>query len=491
MNTARPVSFFSTLSKRLGIPGYRILGALFAFGPGFGFSPCAQSEYEIPSWTVDGGGDESEGGRFGLSGTIGQPDAGTTMSGRYVLDGGFWERSPEGVAPSRTPTPTAVSTPTPTFTALPSDCDSGYYVLDSMGGRHPVGSPPSITGPVFFGWDIARDMERASCRIGGATVEDLVLLDGYGATHFVANASCNLMQDFYFYDRMEEFPQGRAVDMEISADRKGVWVLTDYGGIYRAGSAQPESEPSLIPGTVIENLFGFDIPIDPNLRVDGFPNPGGASLRAVSLVVIDSDSDNQPEGFIVLDSQGGRRHLKPDGTDFAADSFPGAAPNSPNLLLDPDAYAWPLFSGLDIARDMELHPSQQGAVILDGWGGVHPVPVNIESNPVYFATNRISNLDNTPRYMVGMPYITMGFDDPITEVEEDARDVFGSDAASIFKDLEFSSCDAGFYVLDRFGAVFAFGTAREDAASILPRFEGAPYFFPLLLAQDMEVFVNN
>jgi hypothetical protein len=159
--------------------------------------------------------------------------------------------------------------------------------------------------------------------------------------------------------------------------------------------------------------------------------------------------------------------------------------------LDPDAYAWPLFSGLDIARDMELHPSQQGAVILDGWGGVHPVPVNIESNPVYFATNRISNLDNTPRYMVGMPYITMGFDDPITEVEEDARDVFGSDAASIFKDLEFSSCDAGFYVLDRFGAVFAFGTAREDAASILPRFEGAPYFFPLLLAQDMEVFVNN
>ena len=212
---------------------------------------------------------------------------------------------------------------------------------------------------------------------------------------------------------------------------------------------------------------------------------------AVALVVIHSDSDNQPEGFIVLDSQGGRRHLKPDGTDFAAGSFPGASPNSPHLLLDPAGYAWPFFAGLDISRDMELHSSQEGVVILDRWGGVHPVPVSVETNPVYFATNRISNLSDTPRYMVGMPYVTTGFDDPTTEIKEDDSAVFGSDAASIFKDLEFSSCDGGFYVLDRFGGVFAFGAAREDESSVTPRFEGAPYFFPFPFAEDMEVFENR
>jgi len=42
------------------------------------------------SWsTIDGGG-ASTGGRFALSGTVGQPDAGTLTGGSFKLEGGFW-----------------------------------------------------------------------------------------------------------------------------------------------------------------------------------------------------------------------------------------------------------------------------------------------------------------------------------------------------------------------------------------------------------------
>ena len=57
----------------------------FAIGPSGGM-------YSIPWSTIDGGGViNSSGGSFTLSGTIGQPDAGATMTGgSFSLTGGFW-----------------------------------------------------------------------------------------------------------------------------------------------------------------------------------------------------------------------------------------------------------------------------------------------------------------------------------------------------------------------------------------------------------------
>ena len=46
--------------------------------------------YEVDWHTIDGGGGTSSGGAFTLSGTIGQPDAGTMAGGDYRLEGGFW-----------------------------------------------------------------------------------------------------------------------------------------------------------------------------------------------------------------------------------------------------------------------------------------------------------------------------------------------------------------------------------------------------------------
>jgi hypothetical protein len=46
--------------------------------------------YEIPKWTVDGGGSASSGGEFWLVGTAGQPDAGILSGGDFDLVGGLW-----------------------------------------------------------------------------------------------------------------------------------------------------------------------------------------------------------------------------------------------------------------------------------------------------------------------------------------------------------------------------------------------------------------
>ena len=47
--------------------------------------------YSIHWFTIDGGGGTSTGGAYQVSGTIGQPDAGPTMSGgSFSVEGGFW-----------------------------------------------------------------------------------------------------------------------------------------------------------------------------------------------------------------------------------------------------------------------------------------------------------------------------------------------------------------------------------------------------------------
>ncbi|MBI5386534.1 MAG: hypothetical protein HZA90_17835 [Verrucomicrobia bacterium] len=49
----------------------------------------AQS-YSVDWFTIDDGGGASTGGVYSLSGTIGQPDAGTMSGGNFTLEGGFW-----------------------------------------------------------------------------------------------------------------------------------------------------------------------------------------------------------------------------------------------------------------------------------------------------------------------------------------------------------------------------------------------------------------
>jgi hypothetical protein len=60
-------------------------------GKGIKAAPDSPTDvWSIPWWTVDNGGGTSQGGPFVLSGTAGQPDAGSSSGGSYIVKGGFW-----------------------------------------------------------------------------------------------------------------------------------------------------------------------------------------------------------------------------------------------------------------------------------------------------------------------------------------------------------------------------------------------------------------
>ena len=71
---------------RTGVAALAILLATLLYQP----STCS-AQYAIDWHTIDGGGGTSTGGVYSVSGTIGQPDAGPTMTnGQYAVTGGFW-----------------------------------------------------------------------------------------------------------------------------------------------------------------------------------------------------------------------------------------------------------------------------------------------------------------------------------------------------------------------------------------------------------------
>lgn len=47
-------------------------------------------QFQIPWFTIAGGGGDSSGGSYAVSGTIGQPVTGFSSGGNYTLEGGFW-----------------------------------------------------------------------------------------------------------------------------------------------------------------------------------------------------------------------------------------------------------------------------------------------------------------------------------------------------------------------------------------------------------------
>ena len=76
--------------KRLNrsiVCGKRALLAVSLLTPGITLA----QQYSVDWYKVSGGGGTSANGQYAVTGTIGQPDAGGTLtSGNYALDGGFW-----------------------------------------------------------------------------------------------------------------------------------------------------------------------------------------------------------------------------------------------------------------------------------------------------------------------------------------------------------------------------------------------------------------
>ena len=244
----------------------------------------------------------------------------------------------------------------------------------------------------------------------------------------------------------------------MTNDSSGFWVLTEGGGIFRAGTALPFGEDPGLGQEAAKLCDVLPLPFEGDLfRATGVAEDSDATLRAVGFAVIQSEDPANPHGYIILDSQGGHYIFDSMGHPLD-DDIPNSVLNGPG---GPSETVYPFFMGLDISRDIELHPAgdrMSGLIILDGWGGVHPVPVPFaSSNQVSFVRNEFPAQTTT----TGLPYLIHAFDDPVTEEDESNTTDHGFDVHSIFLDLEFCSTGDGLYIMDRFGGIFTFGNTRN------------------------------
>jgi hypothetical protein len=111
---------------------------------------AALAQFAIPWHTVDGGGGVSTGGVFSVSGTLGQPDAGPTMTnGQFSVTGGFWAL-PQVVQTEGAPTLT-VTPASPGFATLSWAPATPGFVLQETVSLVPANwtnSPSGATNPV-------------------------------------------------------------------------------------------------------------------------------------------------------------------------------------------------------------------------------------------------------------------------------------------------------------------------------------------------------
>ena len=119
----------------------------------------AQS-YSIDWHTIDGGGGTSTGGVYSVSGTISQPDAGSTLSGgNYSVTGGFWSLlsvvqtrgAPTLTLSSATPGNATVSwTPdTPGFVLQESASVATGWTNSPSGATNPIVVPAAVPAKFY------------------------------------------------------------------------------------------------------------------------------------------------------------------------------------------------------------------------------------------------------------------------------------------------------------------------------------------------------
>lgn len=171
----------------------------------------------------------------------------------------------------------------PTSPGTPADA-IGFYVLDGMGGIHPVGSATTLPGSVnglfdddpavdglgpFFGFDIARDLEL-SVNVDGPTqgqVNGYYLLDGFGRVFAMGGAQKELLRSIPGMDiSTPYFGWDIARAIEITPSGNGIYLLDGYGGVHRMGDA---FEPFPLGGPEQSVHWGWDIARDIELITDG------------------------------------------------------------------------------------------------------------------------------------------------------------------------------------------------------------------------------
>lgn len=234
---------------------------------------------------------------------------------------------------------------------------AGYIVLDGFGGFHAVGSAPDLLNKESFypGFDIVRDFEILPDKTG------VVALDGYGGSVVLPfpGQAPKLKGSLQEIDQTIQPPFTPGTDqyqaLVAKADSKGYWVLDESGRIYGVGSALPEGASEAL-------LYNMDFDLTPDTK-------GAGVDGAVDFVVLQDEEDVQ--AIIVLKSYGDQIVVAGDPTGIGVEvnggKVTGPGPATGSWNVDAPYFGW------DIAREIDLEPTGKGYMVLDGFGGIHPV----------------------------------------------------------------------------------------------------------------------
>ena len=145
------------------MPGDTIIRKLWfvlVMASALGVSMSQAQSFSIDWYSMDGGGGTSTGGVYAVTGTIGQPDAGSLMGGEYALEGGFWGilAVPTAAGPTLLVVPAGLG-----FATISWNPDSPGFVLqmnstvdnpagwsDAPSGSANPATVPAATGNRFF-----------------------------------------------------------------------------------------------------------------------------------------------------------------------------------------------------------------------------------------------------------------------------------------------------------------------------------------------------
>jgi hypothetical protein len=344
-------------------------------------------------------------------------DADTDLVFQLIVNDGELDSAPDTVTITVQDTPSA-----------------GYIVMDGFGGFHPMGTAPSLTGnesyyPMF---DVVQDFDILPDNSG------IVLVDGWGANlvfSFLGETAQDIDRSVLppFMPGMDDYY--RAV--KAKGDSLGYWIVSEKGELYGVGSAlAPGATDALLaalPADITEDPRQTALPLSPAFQTSPI---GEGENYVVDFGVIDDGT-----GVVFLTGWG----------DQVVFGDPSAAGIDVGAVTDAPYFGW------DIARAIDIEPTGKGYMVLDGFGGIHPV-----------AGARAAHDDNPDTSAAGD-----GF--------KSTHAYFGWDIA---KKIAYTPTGTGLVMLDGFG-----GT-HYDGTIVAPAPDDRVYF-GFDIARDIEIYIST
>ena len=346
---------------------------------------------------------------------------------------------------------------------------TGAYVLDS-GERQvtpttdshvsTLGAAQDFFAGLFFGFDIARDMELVVDESGFVT--GYYLLDGFGAQHEVGTVEAyNVPQKPYFnWDIARDLEvvntlrlvtdavSGQVIGAQVTG-QTGYYVTDGFGGVHPVNNSVDLPLRRADPNNTffrVHNDFPSSYPAPSNFPYFApWDIVRDMEVSYSYRLVTDTKSSHEEivgesNGYYLLDGLGGVHNARLDITDTETPYTPVYAPW--------EFLARPYFNW-DVARDFEVTPRGDGYYLLDGLGGIHPVNASLNFGegvpgaPPYFGFDTAKDIElvHGPNGQVTGYYVLDGFGQ--IHVLGNAPDLGqvvnpGTITSDIFRDLEVS-----------------------------------------------------